>query len=42
MTVFVSKEDIEKMRNNVLDRETGMTELDLFEWNHSNEDWEVL
>lgn len=41
MTVFISREDIEKMKGNVLDEETGMTEMDLFEYNHCNEDWEI-
>lgn len=41
MTVFISKEDVEKMKSNVLDEETGMTEFDLFEFNHCNEDWEI-
>ena len=41
MSVFISKQEIEKMKENVIDEETGMTELDLFEWNHCNEDWRI-
>ena len=40
--IFISKAEIEQMKKKVIDPQTGMTEFDLFEWNHSNEDWEVL
>lgn len=41
MTVFISRQEIEKMKKNILDEETGMTEFDLFEFNHANEDWVI-
>ena len=41
MTVYITKQEVEEMRNKVIDEATGMTELDLFEWRHSNEDWRV-
>lgn len=40
--VFVSRSELNAMKNTVVDRETGMTELDWFEAQHCNEDWKII
>ena len=40
--IILSKEEVKKMENNILDKETGMTEMDLFEYNHCYEDWRIF
>ena len=40
--IFISKAEIEQMKKKVIDPQTGMTELDLFEYNHCYEDVEIL
>lgn len=42
MAVFISKADIERMKKNVIDSATGMTEFDAFEAQHCYEDWEIV
>ena len=38
MAVFITKKEIEEMKKKVIDKETGMTEYDLFENQHCYED----
>ena len=40
--IFINRSEIERMNNNVIDQETGMTELDLFESQHCYEDWKIF
>jgi len=40
--VVITRSEINKMTKNVIDRETGMTEYDLFENQHCYEDWQVI
>ena len=40
--VFISQREIDKMKKNVIDKQTGMTEFDLFEAQHCYEDWKVF
>lgn len=40
--VFITRSKINKMSKKVIDKETGMTELDLFEANHCFEDWHII
>ena len=42
MAVFISKQEVERMKKHIIDPATGMSEFDLFEWEHCYEDWEVL
>lgn len=40
--VFISRSEINRMEKNVIDKETGMTEMDLFENQHCYEDWHII
>lgn len=40
--ICVTRSELNRMAKNVLDRETGMTELDYFENQHGNEDWNII
>lgn len=40
--VFITRSELNQMGQNVIDEETGMTELDLFENDHAFEDWHVI
>lgn len=40
--ITISKAEIERMQNNILDQETEMSELDLFEYEHSFEEWVII
>ena len=40
--VFISRSEINRMEKNVIDKETGMTELVLFENQHCYEDWKIF
>jgi len=40
--ICVTRSELNRMAKNVLDRETGMTELDYFENQHSSEDWNII
>lgn len=40
--VIISRSELNKMAKNVLDEETGMTALDLFENQHCYEDWQII
>jgi hypothetical protein len=40
--VTISRSELNKMAKKVLDKETGMTELDYFESQHCYEDWNII
>lgn len=40
--VVIARSELNKMAKNVLDKETGMTEYDLFENQHCYEDWQII
>lgn len=40
--VFINRSEINRMKKNVIDRKTGMTEFDLFENQHCYEDWKIF
>ena len=40
--IFINRSELNKMRNNVIDQTSGMTELDLFELRHASEDWKII
>lgn len=40
--VIIKRSEINRMKKNIIDTETEMTELDYFEWTHSNEDWQII
>ena len=40
--IFIKRSELNRMANHILDDETEMTELDLFEYEHCFEDWEVI
>lgn len=40
--VFITRSEINRMKKNVIDKETGMTEMDLFENQHCYEDWHII
>ena len=40
--VFITREEIEKMKNTIIDFSTDMAEYDLFENQHCYEDWQVF
>ena len=40
--VSITRSELNAMSENVIDSFTGMTEMDLFEWNHCNEDWKII
>lgn len=40
--VYITKAELKRMENNVIDEETGCTELDMFEWNHAYDEWVVI
>ena len=40
--VTIKRSEIEKMKNEIIDESTQMTRLDLFEFEHSHEDWTVI
>lgn len=40
--VFITRKELKEMKRIVLDEETGMTALDLWEWQHSYDDIEVI
>lgn len=40
--VFITRQEIEKMKNTIIDFGTDMTEYDLFENQHCYEDWQVI
>jgi len=39
--IILSKEEARRMEKNIIDPETEMSEMDLFEWQHCNEDWRI-
>lgn len=40
--VYITKAELDAMNHNVIDDDTGMTALDLFEWEHAYEDIIIL
>lgn len=40
--VTITRSEINKMEKHVIDEETGMTEMDLFENQHCFEDWNII
>lgn len=40
--VIIARSELERMEQIILDEETGMTALDLWEWQHSYDDVEVI
>lgn len=40
--LIIKRSEINRMKKNIIDSETKMTELDYFEWIHSNEDWKII
>ena len=40
--VTITRSELNKMAKNIIDRETGMTEYDLFENQHCYEDWNII
>lgn len=38
MTKYMAQKEYDRMLNTVLDEETGMTEMDLYEWWHPYDD----
>ena len=42
MIRFITKSEIEQMAQNILDEETGMSDLDLVEWQGLCEDWVII
>ena len=40
--IFIKESEIERMRNHIIDSETEMTELDMFEANHAFEEWKIM
>lgn len=40
--VTIARSELNKMAKKVLDKETGMTELDYFESQHCYEDWNII
>lgn len=40
--ICVTRSELNRMAKNVLDRETGMTELDYFENQYGSEDWNII
>lgn len=40
--VIIARSELERMAQIILDEETGMTALDLWEWQHSYDDVEVI
>lgn len=40
--VFITRQEIEKMKNTIIDFSTDMTEYDLFENQHCYEEWQVI
>lgn len=40
--LFITRSEINRMEKNVIDKETEMTEFDLFEAQHEYEDWHII
>ena len=40
--VYITKSELERLAQIVVDEETGMTALDYWEWSHSLDDIEVI
>lgn len=40
--ITIARSRINEMSKNIIDEETGMTEFDLFENQHSCEDWNII
>ena len=40
--IFIKRSELNRMEKHILDDETGMTELDLFEYEHCFEDWQII
>ena len=40
--IFIKESEFERMRDNIIDSETEMTELDMFEAAHCYEDWKIM
>ena len=40
--IILSKQEAERMKRHIIEPITGMTEMDLFEWRHSCEDWQIV
>ena len=40
--VFINRSEINRMQKHIIDKETGMTELDAFENQHCYEDWQII
>lgn len=40
--IIIKRSELNRMAKHILDDETGMTELDLFESQHCFEDWQII
>ena len=40
--ITIARSRINEMSKNIIDKETGMTEFDLFENQHAYEDWNII
>lgn len=40
--VTITRSKLDEMERTIIDEETGMTALDLFEYNHAEEDWNII
>ena len=40
--IFITRSELDRMSKKVIDENTGMTALDLFENQHCYEDWQVI
>lgn len=40
--IFITRSEINEMSKNIIDKETEMTEMDLFEAQHCYEDWKII
>lgn len=40
--VTIARSELNKMAKTIIDKETGMTEYDLFENQHCFEDWQII
>ena len=40
--VFITRSEINQMKENIIDEELGTTEFDIFENEHCYEDWEII
>lgn len=40
--VFIKRSELNEMSKAVIDEDTGMTELDLWEWRHSDDEISII